>query len=137
MTEFEPLNWEARLAARMNDHARRQTSRRNERAEFAERRNHGLAARHRNKLARIPNQRQETPVEPTLNPTDIIGAKGWCWNCQEAVVYEVGPEGDWYWQHTHPGTPDNDDLQEITIPADRIRMFQHIPAVTQRGGSVR
>jgi hypothetical protein len=46
MTEFEPVDWKARLDARLTDHVKRQAARRAERAEFARRRDYGLKQRY-------------------------------------------------------------------------------------------
>lgn len=56
MTEDE---WQERLERSAAETLRRRRARRAERQEFAERRNHGLAARHEAKLARL--RQSETP----------------------------------------------------------------------------
>lgn len=122
---FAGIDWAGRLRDAAEQVSRKKASRRNERAGFAERRDYGLVQRHARKQAHIDAQRQGATMEPKLDPTDIIGAKGWCWNCQHTVVYDAGPEGDFAWQHANPSVPDDHELQEITIPTDRIRMFQH------------
>jgi hypothetical protein len=121
---FAAIDWDARLRAAVTKTITDRAARRDQRTQLNNPRAYGLAARHRNKLNR------GAAMEPTLNPTDIIGAKGWCWNCQAVVVYEVGPEGNWYWQHASSSVPDDHELDEVTVTTDRIRMFQHGKAYT-------
>lgn len=52
MTGIEPIDWDARLRAAVEETLRKREARRNERETFARRRNHGLKARHAAKLAR-------------------------------------------------------------------------------------
>lgn len=56
MTEFEPIDWEARLRAAVEETLRKRAKRRAERLEFQTRRNYGLQARHAAKLARMPEE---------------------------------------------------------------------------------
>lgn len=53
MTEFEPIDWEARLRAAVEETLRKRAQRRAERLEFQTRRAYGLQQRHAAKLQRI------------------------------------------------------------------------------------
>lgn len=61
-TLFEPIDWEARLQAAVAKTLQQRRVKLAERAMFAERRNHGLKARHAQKLAQIKNQ--QTKEQP-------------------------------------------------------------------------
>lgn len=56
MTKFEPLDWEARLAEQMTVFQNRKANQKALRGEHAERRRHGLTARHTAKLRRNREQ---------------------------------------------------------------------------------
>lgn len=57
--DMEPIDWEARLRASVEETLRKREAKRAERQMFAVRRMHGLAARHAAKLARIEKERGE------------------------------------------------------------------------------
>ncbi|MFF5231362.1 hypothetical protein, partial [Dactylosporangium sp. NPDC000521] len=69
----------ARCAAAAEEFRRRREARSRAKAEFAEARTHGLAARHATKLARLRNARTLTgehqPHPPATRPTTPTGAR--------------------------------------------------------------
>lgn len=56
MTEFEPIDWEGRLRAAVEETLRKRAQRRAERVETKRRRDYGLQQRHAAKLARIQQE---------------------------------------------------------------------------------
>ncbi|MET8150240.1 hypothetical protein ACIBSW_13115 [Actinoplanes sp. NPDC049668] len=55
----EPIDWEARLRAAVEETLRKRAQRRDERAEFKRRRDYGLQQRHAAKLARQQNREDQ------------------------------------------------------------------------------
>lgn len=66
MTDIEPVDWEARLRAATEKTLAERERRRNERAAFKARRDHGLAQRHARKLAR--NEQSVAPATEGTEP---------------------------------------------------------------------